>query len=234
MKFTGVIASTVSGSIGGVTGSRNRGGQYLRRRSIPTNPNSALQAERRASMSNAVAAWTAVLTDSQRSAWNVWAANVPFVDSLGQTFYLTGQQAYIRSALRRSPSGQPFINPGPTVFNHGPAPVSIGLFTLGAAAQQIDIAFATEAETPDAGDAMVYLGRPQNSTVNFFKGPYQFAFSFAISDTDTAHGTTDAPVLVDWDVLVGQFLPVKIVIVYDDGRSPHPLSVILPLGANVP
>lgn len=234
MKFTGLIASTVSGSLGGVTGSRNRGGQYLRRRSIPTNPNSTLQATRRASLANAVASWTAILTDSQREAWKTWAQNVPFVDSLGQTYYLTGQQAYIRSALRLAPTGAGFVNPGPTVFNNGPAPEVLTVFTLGAAAQQIDITFTTSAETPDAGDAIVYLGRPLNSTVNFFKGPYQYAFTFSFSDTTDTHSTTDAPVLTDWSIAVGQYLPVKIVMVYDDGRSPHPLSLIAQLGANVP
>ena len=38
MKTT--IVGPLSGSFGGLTASHNRGGQYLRQRSTPTNPNS--------------------------------------------------------------------------------------------------------------------------------------------------------------------------------------------------
>src|SRR5437773_11561609 len=65
MKYLG---PTQSGSENGTTASRNRFGQYFRRRAVPVQPRTAAQLAVRARMSNNAAAWRA-LTDAQRAAW---------------------------------------------------------------------------------------------------------------------------------------------------------------------
>src|SRR5439155_109028 len=82
-----------SGSVAGVTSSRNRFGQYRRTRATPVNPNSTFQGAVRARLSVNSAAWRA-LTAAQRAGWNDLAASMTRTDSLGQTYSLTGFQSY--------------------------------------------------------------------------------------------------------------------------------------------
>lgn len=58
------------------------------------NPNSASQQTRRNAFKAGSQAWRS-LTDAQRSAWNNAAALIPLQDSLGRTYYRTGQEYYV-------------------------------------------------------------------------------------------------------------------------------------------
>jgi hypothetical protein len=91
-----ILDSPASGSFGGVTRTRGRAGQINRVRRIPVQP---LGASRRSLVRGWFAAasrkW-ATLTAAQQRQWNVYAANHPAVDSLGQTFFLTGAQTYLQ------------------------------------------------------------------------------------------------------------------------------------------
>lgn len=82
-----------SGSLGGVTSSRNRFGQYQRTRAIPVNPNTAAQQTARNRFKAESQAWRG-LTDAQRTGWREYASANPVSDSLGQSNYLTGAQMF--------------------------------------------------------------------------------------------------------------------------------------------
>lgn len=88
----------VSGSSGNKTFSRNRYGAYIRRRVMPTNPNSSKQNNARNSFRAAVAAWGSILSSVQRAQWRNWADTTPWLNAAGQNVNLTGQAAWIRSA----------------------------------------------------------------------------------------------------------------------------------------
>lgn len=79
------------GSAGDQTASRNTAGQYYRARvgrgGVPLVP-----------ITDAADAWNA-LTDAQRNAWADWAIGVPKTDSLGQSYVLSGRQAFISAYL---------------------------------------------------------------------------------------------------------------------------------------
>lgn len=84
-----------SGSMGAVTASHNRAGQYLRARRSPVQP---VGTGRRAvvrSNFGAAAAQYASLDASQQAAWAAYASGYPYTDSLGQVVVLTGQQMFI-------------------------------------------------------------------------------------------------------------------------------------------
>ena len=53
---TGPAVAVISGSVGGTVFSRNKGGAYMRNRSIPVNPQSAAQVVVRAAMAFLTAA----------------------------------------------------------------------------------------------------------------------------------------------------------------------------------
>lgn len=83
-----------SGSQANTTASRNRFGQYNRTRAMPTQPRTAAQVQARGFLSTVSKAW-ASLTDAERLAWNNYAAAHTFTDSLGQSYSLTGHQAFV-------------------------------------------------------------------------------------------------------------------------------------------
>jgi len=83
-----------SGSLAGQTSSRNRFGQYRRTRAIPVNPNTPAQSDARGWLSTLSQQWRA-LTAMIQDSWNAYGDTVTRTDSLGQTYTLTGQQAFI-------------------------------------------------------------------------------------------------------------------------------------------
>ncbi len=84
-----------SGSVAGVTSSRNRYGQYRRTRATPVNPNSIPQVQARAALTTFSQAWRE-LTGLQKLAWNAYASVTSVVDRLGQTIFLTGMQWFVK------------------------------------------------------------------------------------------------------------------------------------------
>lgn len=95
MKFIGGLIETGSGSIGGITASRNKGGSYLKTRAVPINPNTTRQQATRAALAAFASNWTALLSAAQRDQWNVYAATHTIKDALGQDIYINGIAWYI-------------------------------------------------------------------------------------------------------------------------------------------
>lgn len=99
MIYTGSFVSTASGSVGGITASRNKGGQYLRSRAVPTTSTTAPALQAKAFMASASAAWDD-LTEVQRDAWRRYGTIRQEVNKLGQVKILTGIAAHNRSYTR--------------------------------------------------------------------------------------------------------------------------------------
>src|SRR6266545_482051 len=83
-----------SGSVAGITSSRNRFGQYRRTRAIPVNPNTAFQATQRARLAASAALWR-TLTAAQRAGWIDLAGAFTRTNSLGQPYNETGAQCFV-------------------------------------------------------------------------------------------------------------------------------------------
>lgn len=179
MKFKSIIFSEASGSVAGITFSHNLGGMYVRARAIPTNPGSPQQAVVRAAFGGLVSVWTNLLTEPQRAAWRVYASNVPLVDALGELRTVTGMNHFLRSNTLRVAFGYPRVDEAPVVFNVGY--YSTPTFSVDASADTVAVGFNVGDDWVDINDChlVVYASRPQNESVNFFKGPYRFAGSVA-------------------------------------------------------
>ncbi len=89
------ILGNIRGSIGGNVFSHNGGGDYIRRRVAPTNPNSTRQQTMRSFLGTLATLWSTTLTPAQRAAWNTWAENQTRVGPLGNNINLTGLNGYI-------------------------------------------------------------------------------------------------------------------------------------------
>ena len=164
----------VSGSTGGTTYSHNRFGAYTRNRSVPVNPNTDRQIGVRNAVRALTIAWQNTLTDAQRNGWEVYAANVSWINKLGQTVHLTGLNHYIRSNTPRLQVGVARVDAPPTTYNLATA--ELGLAAVASEVTQIasmtyddTAAWANEA----GGFQFVSCGLPKNGATKFFGGPYR-------------------------------------------------------------
>lgn len=230
MKIKSQLVTQMSGSIGGVVGSHNKGGMYLRARSIPTNPQSAAQANVRNAMSSLVTRWNDTLTAGQRDAWEVYAANVPKTNSLGDSILLSGQQWYLACnvpRLRALNSGISalstiaVVDAAPTTFSRATlSPVSLP--DVSAGTDEFDVGYDNSDDWADTdnGFLLIQQSAPQNASKNFFKGPFRLAAGIA-GDTATPP-TSPETVTSLFSLTAGQKLILRVVACNADGRTSPP------------
>jgi hypothetical protein len=175
VKFKSSIYTQASGSVGGLTYAHNQGGMYARARSIPVNTNTAQQQVLRNAMGTLASAWNTTLTGAQRTGWETFAANVPVVDSLGDSRTISGKAWYIKANSIRIQAGVARVDAPPTLFEM--AVLSLPVFTITAAGTTASMAFTnTDGWAGEVGGyLLVYASRAQNATRNFWNGPYRFA-----------------------------------------------------------
>lgn len=159
MKYTSTLLAAASGSIAGATFSRNRGGQYIRRRAIPSNPNSEAQGFARTNLAAAVSAWTNLLTDPQRQAWQTYAQATPVIDPLGQQITLSGQQMFVRSRTVALIGGLVMDNDAPVDSGLGDPPTFGAALTVDASTQ-LAVTTATTGVLGAGNFALMYMSRP--------------------------------------------------------------------------
>lgn len=173
MRFKSVYITACSGSVGGMTFAHNAGGMYARARATPTDPGTQYQNAIRSAVAGLTNHWLNTLTADQREAWNTYAANVPLLDVFGDPRFRSGINHYVRSNVPRLQIGKARVDDGPTTFNLGE--YTAPWWTASAATQQISSFFtATDDWVSEDGAYMIYwASRPQNPSINFFKGPYR-------------------------------------------------------------
>jgi hypothetical protein len=87
--------SGMSGAVAGSVYSHNRGGAYVRRRSVPTNPNSQRQQDQRAIFGIGSAVWK-ILSPAQKEAWRARTQTHPVVNRFGASIILSAQQQFVQ------------------------------------------------------------------------------------------------------------------------------------------
>lgn len=216
MKFISQIVTAASGSIRGCVFSRNRSGAYIRGRVVPVNPGSAFQNVVRAALATLVARWTSVLTVAQRTAWDTWAFNTPHTDSLGQSITITGQNAYISLNALRIQFGVAVIDTAPIIFA-GAVLTPPGIVSATAATEVLSISFTNTDlwATAVGGYLAVYVSRPQNASVLFFKGPYRLMGKISGA---VVPPTSPMPITSTFPFEVGQRVHTQFRAVNADGR----------------
>jgi hypothetical protein len=176
MKIKSALVTQASGSIGGLTASRNRGGLYLRARAMPTNPGTPQQEAVKAIVAQLSNRWVNELDTAGREAWNLYALNVPLPDTLGELRNVGGLAMYVRSNVPRLQTSLPRVDVAPTIFDTGDFS-PFGAPGADASADTFTVSFETTDDwvgEDDAG-ALILSSRPQNVSINYFKNPYRFA-----------------------------------------------------------
>lgn len=176
MLIKSALITQASGSVGGLTASRNRGGAYFRARSIPVNPDTPQQQAVRNAMSTLVGAWSNTLTFAQREGWRAYAESTPVTNALGDEITLSGINMFTGANVPRLQAGLAQVNDRPGPNNFGTAP-TITLASASAASQNVSVGFDAPEDWVDQDGAglLVSFSRPVNAGVSFFKGPYRLA-----------------------------------------------------------
>ncbi len=224
MIFTSTIIESGSGSLGGMTFSRNRGGPYIRGRSIPTNPNTPQQQAVRSAAAQLASLWRNTLTETQRASWDLYAENVLLPNPLGQSRNVGGLGMYIRSNVPRIASGVAGlvrVDAAPIIFNLG----DVGPLTIVSATGATDIVSFAFTDTDewvdeDASALLIYTSRAANPSVNYFKGPYRFAG--AVEGDAITPPTTPAAITGAFNIDVGNRTFVFARVSRADGRLSTP------------
>lgn len=155
-----------SGSIGGVTSSRNRFGQYRRARATPINPNSDEQGAVRARLGGNAAAWRA-LTDNQRAGWASLGAQMVRADSLGQSYSLSGFQAFNSVNNNLSAAGDALVDDAPALLT----PEALASVTVTTTGGTLSVAYTP---TPlGTGEKAFIFASPQRSAGRGYEGDYR-------------------------------------------------------------
>jgi hypothetical protein len=175
--FKPTLGTQLSGSLGGIVASHNAGGAYFRARTTPVNPNTTFQQVVRAAFANLASIWTGTLTQAQRDAWDVYADNVKVTNRIGEQVNISGIAHFTRSNVARIQFGHARVDDGPTEFNLGGMAI-VSLDTYSGATQTGNFNFNTSGlSDPWANEAggfmFLFLSRPQNPGINYFRGPYR-------------------------------------------------------------
>lgn len=234
MKIIPALTGPMSGKLGGMVASRNRGGQYFRRKAVPVNPDSNRQTAVRSNFATLISLYNNDLTTAQRQSWIQWAANTPRIDSLGQTHVLTGQNAFVGSNSLRLLAGLPLVREITGPYNRGEASSVATAEFANLPPVSVDLTMNFSAPASDEGDSLIFFGRPQNSSVDFYKGPWRFTQVLAFSTNTPSTGITIEDNAWPFIIPENTRLPIKIVNIFDDGRYTDAFSGLFDLGAIPP
>ena len=219
MLFKPILGTDLSGKVGGIVASHNAGGAYFRAATIPTNPNTPQQQAVRNAVAQLSNQWNNALTVAQRAEWDVYADNVSLTNRIGEQMKVSGMAMFVRSNVARIQTNTPTVLDGPPVFNLGDYTPPT-LTNASEATQTVDLNFfvgaVTDAWANEVGGFMfVYVSRPQNPSINFFRGPYRVTFKIT---GDPVAPISPQTVGVPFPITAGQRLFGRAVTCRADGR----------------
>lgn len=188
------ILAQISGSINGVTFSRNKGGAYARNRSLPSNPGTDRQDQVRTAMASLSMAWRDTLSQLQRNLWTAYGQSVTVLNRIGDSISLSGIAAFQRVNLFRMSTLDlsPVLEPPPAGTLPDPPPTfdSTAITFVVPDAPILDVNLVG---APASGYSLAYYySGPLSPGLNYYRGPY------------LAHGTeaiTTNLVSIDLDAL---------------------------------
>jgi hypothetical protein len=162
-------------------------------------------------------AWSAELTQANRDAWNLYASNVTFKDSLGRDILLTGYQAFMRSATVAIGGEVVQPNAGPTIFTLAQADETM-VGTVDETGQEISVAFDDARDWVDEDGALmqIQMSKPVSVGRTYIQPTYRIA-GYILGNNSTPE-TSPVVLPVPFAVAEGQKVLVAGRILNADGR----------------
>jgi hypothetical protein len=185
MKILSNTISSGSGSAGGTTLTRSRGGLAFRSRRIPSNKNTDAQQAARAGLSATSSAWQK-LTAAQQAAWTTFAQSLPVTDKLGQKMTLSGFNMFTKYAAYTIIAGEnPASYTAPTPgYSLSPPLWSAAPIISGGSFDGILNSPVIPANFPSALDViLIYTSRPVSKGKSAAHQPFALASMANPDDT---------------------------------------------------
>ncbi len=202
MKYKSHLLAQASGSVAGATYSHNRGGLYVRARSIPVNSSTTQQQAVRDKFAILAVRWSSILTAAQRAGWETYADAVEVTDTLGEKRKLTGMNWYIASNTLRLQAGLAVLDTAPAILTL--ATLTAPTITSVTASTGLMILAFSNTDlwaTATGGALMIYTSQAQPLATNFFQGPYRFAAAVFGATTPPTSPATKA---IAFPMIAGQ------------------------------
>ena len=223
MKVLAGLVTQGSGSIGGMTMSKGKGGYYLRARTVPTNRKSVLQTAIRSGLSALASNWQS-LTASQQLAWNLYGKNVTIILNNGQSKKLSGFNWYIGCNQYLLQSGDAPVSDAPTIFTLAGTPIVSSWGYAGPSALFLNSLVLDPPSGANTGDRLlIFVGRPQTLGTAYFSGPFQLAGSVDTYLASTNTVVVDISSVPEYIGVAGQSQWIRVVRILPDGRYSTPL-----------
>jgi hypothetical protein len=207
---------------------KSRYGIIVTAKVSPVNPNTADQAQIRANLSAASAAWS-VMSDSARAAWSLYGSNTPLISKSGALYTPSGRTVFMRSYTAALAAGLEPIAAAPTTFGLPSSDPTIAI-TVSAATQKASIAFDNGQAWAGAvgGALIVSMSKPQNPTVNTPRGGFRGIGHVAGAATPP---TTPKALDVAYPCTAGQRVWFEYRILDTEGRLSNTFQVSAVVGA---
>lgn len=170
MKYLSPLLSQASGSLGGATAAKNRGGNYFRARVAPVQPRTVAQQEQRANLAALASAWKSLTVD-QIAGWNSLATTITLKDALGNSYIPTGEQLYVGNNRNLSQVDETVVDDPPVSKPDFPDPTPI---TLAATAGTPTMTLATSLAAAPTGFVFEVRATAQLSVGRTFIGGSQY------------------------------------------------------------
>jgi hypothetical protein len=196
-KFTSHVYSEVRGSISGTTYSRNRFGQYKRRRAVPTQPRTPYQMIVRSFFGNISSQWRELAQESQEL-WRAFAERIVRTDALGNPVRITGAQAFVMLNAMRRVLGLAVTRNAPPDVGSPPAIASVSL-VADVSDEELAVSFTP---SPLSGAVVIEATPPLSAGVNSV-GRSRFRFIRAVRPASFG-GTITSPVNI-WSDYIARF-----------------------------
>lgn len=223
MKVLAGLVTQGSGSLGGMTMSKNKQGYYLRARTVPSNPNTLGQQAIRAAFSAISPAWAA-LSQARQAAWNLYAKNTTVVLNNGQAKVLSGFNWFLGANQLRLQAGEGIQNDAPSIFTLAQTPFAWEAFYVSPSSMAVKFSLLDAPTTPGTGDLLlVQIGRPQTLGTLYFKSPFQFVGTIDSFDAGN-YVLLDVSNQSSYEANGSQSQWMRITRILPDGRYSTPLT----------
>lgn len=156
----GTNITDARGSAGGSVYSRNKGGAYIRARTVPINPRSLKQQTVRNNFGANAKLWSGTMTGAQRAAWIAFAAANPLVNILGASIIVSGLAMSQKLNQRLAQMGIAAIVAPPANLNVVGIVVPTALAAVHGAGS---VTLTTAAQPAPAGTSYYVFGAPPMS-----------------------------------------------------------------------
>lgn len=187
IKF-GAMVNDARGSVDGIVYSKNQYGGYARVKTSPVQPRSNYQVAARAIFGALSTAYSNTLSDAQRAAWKLFAANNPTTDVFGNSQTLTALAMFQSVNAVLGHAGEVMILDPPA--NMDVTALLTATVTATAAVPTLSIAFTA---TPLGADhaLYVYATEPLPGGVSFIQNRLKFLGAGPAADASPSSFLTE-------------------------------------------